>query len=218
MVIKKSLTRVSILVLLITMGLNVNFQVEAAKVPECMEIECNDEGEPIADETKVTTDDSAESESVGVSTGSLIFNLIKLVLALLLVLGLIYGLLKFLNKRNKLFSKVKALENLGGISVGPSKSVQIIRIGSSYYVIGVGDNIEMLQEITDEEMIKDLNDDEEPTKFDPNRLITSLFPKKENTDEESSKDHFKNLFTTELDKLKKNRTKIINRHKEDKNE
>src|SRR5699024_11744787 len=54
-------------------------------------------------------------------------NIVKMVFALLLILALIYTLLCFLKKRRS-YEKAGSLENIGGISVGQQKSVQIIRI------------------------------------------------------------------------------------------
>nr|WP_245251401.1 flagellar biosynthetic protein FliO [Virgibacillus litoralis] len=141
--------------------------------------------------------------------------------ALLLVLGLIYLLLKFLSKRNKLFQQVKALENLGGISVGPNKSIQLVRIGSRIFVIGVGENVEMLQEITEEEAKKEILHNNASNEVETKSILTSIFQQKSGSDEANqSKKDFKNMFSSELNKLKQSRTKLINqrKQKEDKHE
>nr|WP_246187679.1 flagellar biosynthetic protein FliO [Ornithinibacillus caprae] len=134
--------------------------------------------------------------------------------ALLLVLALIYFLLKFLNKRNKLFSRVKALENVGGINLGPSKSIQIIRVGSKLYLVGVGDNVELLQEITDPEMINEIiSSHEEQSSFSANNLWSTVLQKTNHTNRatnDKDKKEFKNMFSTELDKLKQNRNTLRN--------
>ncbi len=204
-------------------------QAETPSIPnvsDCLEegADCPDE-EPSSindteNETNEESNGNGNDEVVGGSTGPLFFDFIKLIFALLLVLALIYFLLKFVNKRNKLFSNVKALDNLGGISVGTNKSIQIIRIGSRFFVIGVGDNIEMLQEITDEELINDLTQQKDVGGFDPNGFISSFLQKRSNPSKDDgstnqSNQTFKKLFTTELDQLKQQRKKIMNQHKED---
>lgn len=147
--------------------------------------------------------------------GSLAFDLIKMFFALLLVLALIYLLLKFLSKRNKIFNQVKALENIGGISVGQNKSIQIIRIGTRVYVVGVGDNVELLHEISNEDEKTELLHINQTNEFQAGTFVTSLFQqkKKDEGSTNQTKSDFKNLFTTELDKLKNGRTKMINHHK-----
>ncbi|MFC4557128.1 flagellar biosynthetic protein FliO [Virgibacillus kekensis] len=160
-----------------------------------------------------------EERVAGASTGSLIFNLVKMAFALLLVLGLIYLLLKFLNKRNKLFQQVKALENLGGISVGPNKSVQLVRIGTKVYLIGVGENVEMLQEIEDEELKNDILHNGGTESVEPKAMLNSFFQQKQTSGTQSkSGTDFKKMFSSELTKLKQSREKLINRQKEDKDE
>lgn len=81
---------------------------------------------------------------------SLAISIVKTIVLLGLILFLIYFLLKLLNKKNRLFQQSKTLENLGGISLGQNKSIQVIRVGEKMYLIGVGDNVELLQEVSDE--------------------------------------------------------------------
>lgn len=151
---------------------------------------------------------------------SMAFELVKMFFALLLVLGLIYVLLKFLKKRNKIFNQVKALENLGGISVGQNRSIQIIRIGDRLYLVGVGENVEMLQEITDEDVKQDIlrHQEESQDNFPIGSLLLSFVSSKKDQTNKSSGSEFKNLFSNELNNLKQNRKNMINKHKEDTHE
>lgn len=48
------------------------------------------------------------------------------------------------------------MQNLGGISVGSQKSVQLVKVGNSLYLVGVGEDVNMLKEITDEHECKSL--------------------------------------------------------------
>ncbi|GGA62981.1 flagellar biosynthetic protein FliO [Ornithinibacillus halotolerans] len=162
--------------------------------------------------TSILNEDQNNTEST--STGSLIFDLVQMFFVLLLILGLIYVVLKFLNKRNKLFNQVKALENLGGIAVGPSKSIQIIRVADELYLIGVGENIQLLEKIDNMEMKQDLlRSFEEQSTFKGENLL-SVFQKKSNKSpyKSNSSNEFKNLFSNELEQLKQNRRSILNRH------
>ncbi len=148
--------------------------------------------------------------------GSMLFDLIRLFFALVLVLALIYVLLKFLNKRNKLFSKVRALESLGGVSVGQNKSVQIIRLGDRFYLLGVGDNVDLLQEITDASVKAELQRQGEMQQG-TSGVLADIFSSKEKgspSASESDSSNFKDLFSTELKKLKNNRGKLIQQHKQ----
>lgn len=147
---------------------------------------------------------------------SLVVVIVKMTFALLLVLGLIYVLLQILKRKNKLFSKNKALENIGGITVGTNKSMQIIRIGSRFFVIGVGENVEILHEITDQEIVQDLIDEGESDGNVSNRFLSAIRPDKA-TGQKGDR-NFKQLFSRELRNLTQNRKKIMNENKEDTHE
>ncbi|WP_245844007.1 flagellar biosynthetic protein FliO [Oceanobacillus rekensis] len=180
------------------------------------EVDC---GEP-ANPKNETEDNNNELLNRTESNGSLAFEIVKMFFALILVIALIYILIKFLSKRNKLFNHVKALDNLGGISVGQNKSIQIIRIGSQLYLVGVGENVELLQEITDEEVKRDilLSSERTTDNFPGGALLTSLIPNKKDAKPDPSENNFKALFSKELENLKQNRNKMINKHKEDPHE
>ena len=82
---------------------------------------------------------------------------IKTLFALVFVIGLLFGLLKFVNRKNRLYDKNRLMKNMGGISLGQHKSIQLVVIGESYYLIGVGDDIRLLKEITDPDEIDKLS-------------------------------------------------------------
>ena len=186
-------------------------------VKDCLEGkgECADiSKEPAKDQTsKDSLKEPVTETNTDAKTGSFLLSLVKMVLALAVILVLIYGLLKFLNKRNKTFQRVKTLQNLGGVSVGTNKSVQMVRVGDKLYMLGVGENVEMLQEITDEdvklEMFREGKSDEDV----PRHFIQGLFSANSgNTKEKAAfppANAFKQLFSKELDKLKQNRSDMI---------
>ncbi|MFD1850370.1 flagellar biosynthetic protein FliO [Oceanobacillus bengalensis] len=150
------------------------------------------------------------------SSDSLAFNIVRMIFALLLVLALIFVISKLLGRKNKLFNQVKAMENLGGINVGTNKSIQIVRIGTKLYLIGVGENVELLQEITEKELIDQLMMDNSSESQDS---ILSMFkPKTDGDTNRNSNTDFKKLFSKELTKLKQNREKLVAKQKEDHHE
>ncbi|MFS0751834.1 flagellar biosynthetic protein FliO [Oceanobacillus sp. 1P07AA] len=183
--------------------------------------ECTDEEINSEEETEVINDDNGMViNGDNSSSSSLVFEIIKMIFALLLVIGLIYIVLKLLGKRNKLGSNIKSLENVGGISVGQNKSIQLVRIGNQVYMVGVGDNVELLQEITDEDTIQQiLNDEQQSEDFLAANFISMLTnKKKKNTAKGDSDQSFEKLFEKELNSLKSNRSKMIHKYKEDSHE
>lgn len=105
-------------------------------------------------ENNETDADTTLSDSASVSMGA--WEYIKIFLALLFVLGLLLFVLRFLNKRNLSYQQNSMIQNLGGQSVGTQKSVQLLQIGSKLYVVGVGENVQLLQVIADPEEIKEI--------------------------------------------------------------
>ncbi|MCD5322695.1 MULTISPECIES: flagellar biosynthetic protein FliO [Pontibacillus] len=169
---------------------------------------------------------SIPSSSPASSEGSMLLDLIKLILALAFIIFLIYILLKFMNKRNKSIHPSKAMENLGGVPLGQNKSLQIVRIGQQVYAVGVGENVELVTEIKDEHTINELTKKKEPDvqSFSPS-FIKQLLPQKKASGKDEEKSYndqsFQKLFQTELSSLKERRKQLVEaekRKKEDSNE
>ncbi|MGV2620066.1 UNVERIFIED_CONTAM: flagellar biosynthetic protein FliO [Halobacillus marinus] len=146
------------------------------------------------------------SETEAPSGGSLVWNVIKLILALAFVVALIYALLKFFNKKNRLFQQNRTMENLGGLNLGPNKSVQAVRIGGRVFILGVGDSVQAITEITDEETIDALK------KQDMSSGFKEVIKKNlhQGRSENKSSD-FKQLFETQLKEMKEKRKRLLDR-------
>ncbi|EME74282.1 flagella biosynthesis regulatory protein FliZ [Bacillus sonorensis] len=97
-----------------------------------------------------------ETETETPSPSVSIFDFVKMIGALLFVIFLIYALVKFMNKRNKLLKPFQYVENIGGTALGQNRSVQLVKVGNKVLVVGVGENIQLLKEIDDEEDVKDI--------------------------------------------------------------
>lgn len=181
-------------------------------VKDCLENEedCLKDLEQPIDEMDADETDIPEESS---HTSSLIFNVIKMIFALFFVLALIYLLLHFLKRRNKMFQIPHILENLGGISVGQNKSIQLVRIGEKIYVVGVGENVEMLQELTDQAIKEELlQKDQQQVKTVP--MLQQLFKNQFMGTKENKKETFSTTLEDELHKIKESRTSIIDKYSE----
>ncbi|WP_396193881.1 flagellar biosynthetic protein FliO [Fictibacillus barbaricus] len=75
-----------------------------------------------------------------------------------IVLAILFIVLKFIQKKSVSFQDGKNLQSLGGIGVGQNRSIQLIKTGSSVLVVGVGDTITLLKEVTDEAEVKSMMD------------------------------------------------------------
>jgi flagellar protein FliO/FliZ len=81
--------------------------------------------------------------------GNPLLNLLKVVFVLALIVILIVLLIRFLGRRNQTLMSGRSIRTLGAMGLGPNKSIQIIELGGSLYLIGVGENISMMDKITD---------------------------------------------------------------------
>lgn len=138
--------------------------------------------------------------------------------ALLFVVGLLFGLLKLVNRKNRLYDKNRFMKNMGGISLGQHKSIQLVTIGESYYLIGVGDDIRLLKEITEPEEIDKLvqfyeGDNGEMATGMLNRVLMKMTGqlKKGQTHQTKESADFGELFKSRLDEMKEERNRQIGR-------
>lgn len=181
---------------------------EEANVLDCLENEadCEEEGVDIEeDEPATSAEEIVGSETFNAS--SLFFNIVKMVVALFFILALIYIIVLVLRRRNNFLQQQDIIKNLGGIGLGQNKSIQLIRIGSRIYVVGVGEHVDLMFEITDEEVLEALltkEMDEVETPF-----LQQFFKKDDSKD--ASATPFMQQLKDELTKLQENRTKLVNK-------
>ncbi|MED0669331.1 flagellar biosynthetic protein FliO [Aneurinibacillus aneurinilyticus] len=91
-------------------------------------------------------------------TPSMLPLLLQTVFALALIVAIIYFLLRFVGRRSQTFFGRTGIRTLGGCSLGPQKSLQIVQIGSALYIVGVGENITLLRCIDSAEEVGELLD------------------------------------------------------------
>ncbi|KHE71979.1 flagellar biosynthetic protein FliO [Halobacillus sp. BBL2006] len=152
-----------------------------------------------------------ENEDAVESTPSLLWNIIKLIFALFFILALIYGLLKFFNNRNIVFSKNRTMENLGGMNLAPNRSIQAVRVGKQVFILGVGESIELITEVTDREtkdaLVKQEDQQGMDTAFGFEKWIDK-FKKTKNSSTPPSNVQFQQLFETQLKDMKNKRQRL----------
>lgn len=153
-----------------------------------------------------------EEQWVGEQRSTITFwTYVKLILSFLFVIGLLYALLQFVNKRNQQMSKHRFMKNLGGVPLGQNKSVQVISIGEQYFIIGVGEDVQLIKEITSTEEKERLTQLVEEGRLyenekDPVGYFKSLIKlKKEQPNAANTTTSFQQLFQSEMDKAKKER-------------
>ncbi len=144
-------------------------------VDDLFKPENNDEKPETSSENKQRTISDSEMISDQSAPTVSMWDFVKMIFALLFVLLLIYGALRFINKRNKWFDNGRSVENIGGTNLGNNKSLQLVKVGNSILVVGVGDSINLLKEITDEKeaelLVQSYKDRTESTSFSPETIV-----------------------------------------------
>lgn len=115
-------------------------------------------------------------ENIGLQFG----DFVKMIFATIFVVALLYLILKFVNQRSRSFRSSQLIENLGGTSLGTNRSVQMIKVGERILVVGVGESIDLLVEINDQDECQQIVE-EYNRKLEhlgqPNDIVTKLVEK-----------------------------------------
>jgi flagellar protein FliO/FliZ len=92
---------------------------------------------------------SPPSKKIADSQTPSIFPLfIKFIVSFILVIGLMIVLLRFLSKRSRISQSNGLVLQLGGQVFGNNRSMQVVLIGQTIYIIGVGETISLIRSIS----------------------------------------------------------------------
>ncbi|WP_438446905.1 flagellar biosynthetic protein FliO [Gorillibacterium sp. sgz5001074] len=88
--------------------------------------------------------------------------LAKVVAFLIIIIGIFLLIMKVVAQKNKMFHSTRSIKSIGGLGLGPNKSVQVVQIGRSLLVLGVGNDVELVSKIEDPEEIQYILDHIQP--------------------------------------------------------
>lgn len=144
--------------------------------------------------------------------------LVWVIFVLIAIVALIVFLIRYLGKKNRGWFGGRSVRTLGGVGLGQNKSLQIVEIGGSIYLIGVGENISLIDKISDAEEVEMLIGALEQESAGPNialpawaEKLTSRFRAGSNTPSESEEldsSSFQQLFETRLREASDRRRKV----------
>ncbi|MBB6674607.1 flagellar biosynthetic protein FliO [Cohnella nanjingensis] len=86
-------------------------------------------------------------------SGTSSWDLLWVLFVLVLMVGGIVLLLRFLGKRNRGWWMNRSLRSLGGLPLGTNKSMQIVEWNGRIYVLGVGDDVTLIESISDPDQV-----------------------------------------------------------------
>lgn len=81
-------------------------------------------------------------------------SIITVIVVLVLIIALIVITIRLLAFKNKSMVATRAIQHLGGVGVGQNKSVQMMKIGDHIYIVGVGENVQLLEKVEQPEHIE----------------------------------------------------------------
>ncbi|MGE7947298.1 flagellar biosynthetic protein FliO [Lysinibacillus sp. NPDC093688] len=184
-------------------------------VSDCIKGDCKEDSTPAAKK-------DSDSQAAGDISA---WEYIKMVLALIFVVALFYGLMKFLNKRNLNFQRNQLVQNLGGLSLGAQKSVQLLQVGKTLYLVGVGEDVQLLREITDPDEVATLlalyNERQELASTSPYIAeVLSKFKRKNNESlsVQQTQNSFGELFEKKISEIKQERNEELEKWKQKEND
>ncbi|NGP44115.1 hypothetical protein G4V62_03795 [Bacillaceae bacterium SIJ1] len=85
---------------------------------------------------------------------SLASDAIRALLSLAGVLALLYIILRLIKRKQQNGQSKGALASIAGLPLGQQRSIQLVQVGHSLFVLGVGQQVELIKEITDPEEIE----------------------------------------------------------------
>jgi len=180
-----------------------------------------EEEQPASENNGINDNSSVVNNEDTKPVGISVWDVVKAVTAFAFVIGLLLFLLKFISKKSRSYNQTQLLDNLGGIPLGNHKSIQIVKVGNRILIVGVGENIQLLKEITNpedyNEIIEGFN-----AKMDqlasPSDIVTkvmnltkgNLATKKANSDKDNGTGAtFQNMFNKQLNEMKNSRKKML---------
>lgn len=76
-------------------------------------------------------------------------NMVWVFFILIIIIGAIVVLIKYLGQKNKGWLLNRSVKTLGGVPLGQNKSLQLVEIGSSIYILGVGEEVSLIHKVDD---------------------------------------------------------------------
>ncbi len=84
--------------------------------------------------------------------------LLRTVIVLSFIIVLIYGLSKWITRRNNAIVSNHFISVISGVNLGQNKSLRLVKVGTSYYLLGVGNDIQLLKEFLSEQETDEINE------------------------------------------------------------
>lgn len=120
-----------------------------------------------------------EEQIVFQGSNDLAGSLIWVIISLAIVIVLIIFVIKWLSQRNRTWGTNRSLRSLGGVALGQNNSIQVVEIAGRIYIVGVGEDITLIDKLDDPEQAKSVIAalERQPEASWPQNVISQLFNK-----------------------------------------
>lgn len=133
---------------------------------------------------------SAESELNQQSYSDAVLNIVWVLVVLVIIIALIVFTIRFLGQKNRGWLRNRSIRTLGAIGLGQNKSLQVLEIGDSIYLVGVGEDVQLVDKVTDPDEVASILAAFEQDQTNPNHdmvpFLSNLMKRFRKTEEPSS--------------------------------
>lgn len=84
--------------------------------------------------------------------------MVQVVGFLVVIIGIFLIIIKIVAQKNRGFLSGRSIKPLGGLTLGQHKSVQIVQVGHSLFVLGVGNDVHLIAKIDNPEEVQHIQD------------------------------------------------------------
>ncbi|KOO46602.1 hypothetical protein AMD01_12350 [Priestia koreensis] len=178
-------------------------------VKECVEAKdkCQDKKTPDRESNEVSSNEMVSG-----------WDFFKMFLAFAFVIALLYLLLRFLNKRQHGLRSNKLIQNLGGTALGSNRSIQVVKVGERLLVLGVGESVQLLSEVTgdEKEQLIELHSQLNQQTIEPSKMLGQFkWPFLKEKPEQTPK--FNQVLKKEMNEMIKKRKQTFEHVEKDEN-
>jgi flagellar protein FliO/FliZ len=145
-------------------------------------------------------DNTPTEKAVEATNISIVPYVLKFIGSFILIIGLLFFVLKYLAKKTKMHQAGGPIHALGGHSLGNNKSLQMVMIGETLYIVGVGEDVNLIRTIPPGEEQTKLLAAMAERPIDPVSNWGSVMKK-------SAQEKWEDLLQHQLKDLKRNRDK-----------
>lgn len=143
-------------------------------------------------------------------------NLITVIVVLLIIIFLIVFTIKFLALKNKSWMANRSVRTLGGLPLGQNKSLQVIEVGHSVYLVGVGDQVQLIDKIDNPEEIEYIIESLSSVQSMPGarwlpfltKWLKGMYYPRQLREEDEAASSFQEVFRTKINSMS-NRKQIV---------